>query len=287
MTFSGSVKYSTEGAPMFIGDVGNAQHWNGRKDDGSGIIVQYWGSRVETLPKEFAQTKKPGGKRRKKFANADDAAAFERELLKHLMRLYPGAAKDPKIPDYPFYFVDDERVFGIERQFTSALASVLKKLKGDIAIIVFDKKHKAQALFFDMEGGGPGVIATDPSSSAFVVAKITTGNDDDGHLLRTLERTSLTKLKPKGQIKLSDRVVIFDSAFAAADLALLNWGTRDIGVGVEQALRSTSLGPIRVPDQQPAGGAFLLVQPDSYHYAVVGNDRAGSATYNALWLWRS
>jgi hypothetical protein len=288
MTFPFTVEYSTEGAPLLIGDLAAATYWNGRQYDGGGITLEYFGRGLETMPKEFAQTTKQGGMRKKTFKNPDELAAFESELLKRFKKLHPTAAKPAKYPDYPAYYVGDARVFGMERQFTSPFAMVLKKLKGDVASIPFSKKPKAEALFFDTEGGGPGVIANDPSASAVVVAKITTASSNDHkELLSSLERTALSKLKPKGQIELGDTLVIFDSSRASSDVAQHNWSTPSLAEGLAPVVQQSPHGPIMAPDQAPAGGAFFRIRPGSYNYAVVRDNRAGSVTYNALWLWQS
>ena len=207
-----------------------------------------FGLGLETFPKEYAQTTKKGGMRKKTFTNPDDLAVFEAELLKRFMKLHPTAAKPPKHPDYPAYYIGNARAFGMERQFTSAFAMVLKKLKSDVASIVFSKKPKAQALFLDTEGGGPGVIAIDSSANAFVVAKISAAEGDDTkELLPELERTQLSKLKPQGQVKLSDTVVIFDSSRTSSEVAQHNWSTPNLKEGLGRTAQANSCGPIKAP----------------------------------------
>jgi hypothetical protein len=288
MPFDYTLKYSNEGAPMLIGDISSAKHWAGREYDGSGVIVSYWGQQLETLPKEFALTTKKGGERQKTFATIEEATAFEQDLLEQLKRLHPTAAKPPKYPNYPAYYVGAARVFGIERQFTSQFDTVGKKLKGDVTSVPFDKKHKSAALFLDTHGGGPGVIAVDQSGAAFIVAAITTlKSDDDSALMTALAATAPSKLKRLGQMKFGSGIVVFDSSLSASTLARLNWGANDFASGASKAIEDQPYGPIRVPDQQPAGGAFLRMEPGVYSFAVANAKRGADHAYNALWLWRS
>ena len=286
LKLSNIVKYSTEGAPMLVGDVASSQHWRGRNHDENGIVVEYGGRGVDKLPKEFAQTKKPTGKRQKAFTELAAAEAFEDALLQQFKRLHPKAAKHPQYPGHPMYYVDGVGVFGIERQFTSALAGVLKKLKGDVSSITFDKKNKAQSLFYDMEGAGPGLIAMDTNSSALVVAKVVTADkEDDKSLIAALERTDLKKVKPLGQVKVGDALVAFESGHDASALAEQNWGISSLADGIQRGLKSSAHGALKVPDQRPAVGAFFRIKPGSYNYGVIRGERAGGVTYNALWLW--
>jgi hypothetical protein len=288
MKFSFSVEYSTEGAPIFIGDLESAQQWNGRQHDGAGITLEYFGRGLETFPKEFAQSKKQGGMRKKTFKNPDELATFESELLKRFMKLHPTAAKPAKYPNYPAYYVGDKRAFGMERRFTSAFTTMLKKLNSDVAVVPFSGKPKAQALFFDTEGGGPGVIASDPSAGAFVATRIlTTGDPDHADLLFDLEQVTLSKLRPRGRLKLEDLVVIFDSSSSSSDVAQYNWGTQNLREALRRAVQANPCGPIMMPDQVPPGGAYLRVSPGVHNYALVRDRRTKTVAYTALWLWLS
>ena len=110
-------EYATEGAPLLIADDKSAAHWRGREDDGSGVVVEYMGQRVEMLPKELLQTAKPG-RQAKTFANLDEARAFESKLLDALKKLHPEAARHPRFPNQPAYYIGSTRVYSVEVKFT-------------------------------------------------------------------------------------------------------------------------------------------------------------------------
>jgi hypothetical protein len=275
-----SIEFATEGGPMLVADATHARHWRGGEDDGSGVVVTFWAEGLAKLPKKFSQAKlktKQGRAREVKLATSEEAAAFEEELLALLSKLHPGAARPPQYPNYSVWyrgdFMNDEKVFGIEKTFTSAYAAMLKKLKGDVASIVIDKKTKSKALFFEMEGGGRGRIAYDPRTHTLVVAKVTViGDKAEDVLERRVEAT--------GSVVLGENVVAFDSALSAAKVASNNWKTTDLATGVARALATDQHGSIRAPDQAAPIGAFLRVAPGPYRYGIT---RDG---HRALSLWR-
>src|SRR3989344_3278238 len=261
MKFTKSIKFSSEGAPMLIGDVENAQYWNGTKDDGSGVRVEYWCLDMAKLPDKFLKEDKINTNsrgRKKRFKTTDEAEIFEKALLRHFIKFYPNASRPPQYPDYPVWYegdyMNDKKVFGIDRKFNSMYKTMLKKLKGDVGKIIFDKQHKASALFFEMEPG-PGIVAVDNKINAFVVAVITAVANKDTRLkkieplLGQLGQTSLDKLKAKGNINLSGNVVAFDSALASPNKAL------------------------------------FTIKPGAYNYCVVRDGEAKNFSYNSLWVW--
>jgi hypothetical protein len=288
MNFADPIRYSTPGAPLLIANAADARHWQGGESDGSGVVVEYWGEGIEKLPKEFSAPVKKNGDGAVKFATPAEAAQFEQELLRHFKKLHPKAAKPPEYPDYPVYYIGEERIFGIERKFNSALDAAVKKLKGDVAVIVFDKKQKAQGLFFQIEGDGSGIIAADESSKVIVVANVSTADTDDfSGLASALGKTVLKRLKAKGKIRLDAEVVIFDAGQSAAQVATRNWKTDDLTAGVTRALKSKQQAPIAIAGQKMAAGACLRVAPGTYEYAIVHDARAPKLVYDAVWLWTS
>ena len=289
MPLSAALEYATEDGPLIIGGVEHVQHWTGCHDNGSGITVAYGGIGLEKFPKALAQTTKVGGKREKKFKTADEASAFEAELLAKFLARHPGARRPSRYPDYCRWYVgtedngvypESQAVFEIDRRFTSDYSAMLKKLKTEIAEIPFSKKHKATALFAGLEGSGPGEIAS--SSDAIVVARAVTTDREPKHLIASLAKVK--RPKALGTTKLSGNVVIFHAALAGADVARVTWKTAALVEGF--ATTTPALGPLRAPDQSKPGGAFVRTQLGTYSYGISRDHEAGGTSFDALWLWK-
>ncbi|MBL8950982.1 MAG: hypothetical protein JNK82_09415 [Myxococcaceae bacterium] len=265
-----NVAFATEGAPLIVGDRGSVARWRGSDDDGSGVVVEVWARGIEKLPAKLkAKLKKGRGQRLEaKLPNAEAGAQLEAELLAALLKLHPGAARPPPYPDYATWYLGDytknDRVFGIDRTFTTALSGVLKKLKGDVASVVVDKKAKASALFFAIEGGGQSVLVV--RSGAVAVAKLASADGKMADVVAALENNGPGKTKPAGKIALGEILVAADAGlparcYAGLDVAGTHGGVRGVG-------------------QEAPAGAYAKVVPGRYNHGV-----ARTNSYDVLWLW--
>jgi hypothetical protein len=285
MAFPHVLTFNSSGGPLIIADAANLRHWTGREPDDKGVTVSYWGQGLEALPQEFSVTKAKGGERTRSFPSLEEARKFEERLLLQLKKLHPEAARPPKYPDYPTYYVGATRVFGIERKFSSQFDDVLKKLKGEVASISFDKKHKATALFYDAPAGPAWILADESMSSIAIAGLIADDGDRIGDMTPVVERMS-KKPKPSGKMKLSGSLIVFNAAFAARRISEVNWRTADISEGVATTLERNTTAPVRIPDQAPPGGGCLRVPAGTYSYGVARGGKAKTAVVDALWLWR-
>ncbi len=288
MPSSAVIEYATEGGPLIIGDVEHVQHWTGSHDNGSGIRVVYGGIGLEKFPKALAQTTKVGGKREKKFKTADEASAFEAEVLKRFLARHPGARRPSRYPDYSRWYVGteengvfpaDQGVFWIERFFTSDYSAMTRKLKTELAELRFSRKHAATALFAALEGSGPGEIAR--SGDALVIARVVTTDGEPKGLVESLAK--VTRPKALGTTQLSGNVVVFHAALSGADVSRATWKTASLVDGF--AGTSGSLGPLQAPDQSKPGGAFARIEPGAYSYGVSRDHEVAGSSFDALWLW--
>lgn len=275
------VEYATEGAPLLVTDVRSAAHWRGREDDGSGVVVEFMGQGVETLPKALLQTAKPG-RQIKKFGNLAEAREFEDRVLAALKKLHPEAAKHPRFPNQPAYYVGSARVFSVETKFTSMFDSILKGLKSDVQAVVFDKKNKGQGIFMQQQGGGRGLIVADPKKGRLIIAKLHHGAPDDSARAGE-ELAGLVPPKSKTKVALDGRLLVFDAAQSQRDVAEVNWrrGTLDEVAG--EIFARDGFGALRIRGQQAAGGAFLTTLAGDYAVSYKeDSDAVGGA--NVLWL---
>jgi hypothetical protein len=274
------VEYATEGSPMLIADAKSAVHWRGGDDDGSGVVVEYMGEKVETLPRELLQTAKPG-RQMKKFADLAEARAFESKLLAALHKLHPDAARHPRYPDQPAYYRGAERVYSVEIKFTSMLDAVLKSLKSDVQVAVFDKKRKAQGIFVQQEGGR-GLIVAD--AKALVVARFHYQAPEDKDTAMT-ELLSLEAPRSKTKVALDGRLFVFESALSERDVATVNWQRPSLAEAIGPAFDGKEGGPLRAADQQLAAGAFVRLPAGEYALSYDDDaDAAGGAS--VVWLVR-
>lgn len=294
MPFSTAIEYASEGTPMIVGDVEHVQHWTGRRDNGGGVTIVYAGIGVEKFLKPIAQTTKVGGKREKKLKTAAEADAFEAELLALFLARHPTAKRPSRYPAYSRWYVGTEQngvypsgdaVFEIERRFTSDFSAMTKKLKGDVAAIEFNKKHKAKALFVGLQSAGPGEIANTVAGDALVIACVLTTDGEPKNLVASLEQARRPKVL--GTTELGGDVVVYDASFSGAELAHNTWSTASLVGGFERAAGTAGLGPLRIPDQSKAGGAFLRVKPGAYSYGITRNHAVKGVVFDAFWLWQA
>ena len=275
------VEYATEGAPFLLADAASAVRWRGRSDDGSGVVVEYMGQKVETLPKDLLQTAKPGRQLRK-FGSLQEAQAFEGKLLDALKELHPEAARHPRFPNQPAYYLGTTRVYSVEVKFTSMFDTVLKQLKSDVQVVVIDKKSKAQAVFMQQGGGGRGLVLADSQGGTLIVAKLHHGAPADRDAaVRKL--AALDTPRTKAKISLDGRVFAFDSASSADEIADATWHQPSLEAAVGPAFDGRDGGPLRVKGQQAPGGAFCRLPAGEYSLSYSDDtDVAGGAS--VLWL---
>ncbi|CAN5756949.1 hypothetical protein BH11MYX3_BH11MYX3_46220 [soil metagenome] len=292
MPFSPAIEYASEGAPLIVGDVEHVQHWTGRRDNGGGVTIVYGGIGLEKFPKPIAQTAKVGGKREKKLKTAAEADAFEAELLALFLARHPTAKRPSKYPAYSRWYVGTEHngvypsgdaVFEIDRRFTSDFSAMTKRLKGDAAAIEFNKKVGAKALFLGLQSNGPGEIANTVEGNTIVIACVLTADGEPKNLVSSLEKARMPKVL--GTTELAGNVVVYDSSFSGAELAQHCWSTASLVDGFERA--TGALGPLRIPEQSKAGGAFLRVRPGTYNYGITRNHAVKGVVFDAFWLWQA
>lgn len=292
MPFSSAIEYSSEGAPLIVGDVEHVQHWTGRRDNGGGVTIVYGGIGVEKFPKAIAQTTKIGGKREKKLKTAAEADAFEAELLALFSRVHPTAKRPSKFPAYSRWYVGTEHngvyassdaVFEIERRFSSDFSAMTKRLKGEVAAIEFNKQRGAKALFVGLQGAGRGEIANTVAGDTIVIASVLTTDGEPKNLVASLEQARRPKVL--GTTTVGGNMVVYDSSFSGTELAHNTWSTAALVDGFERAAGSAILGPLRIPDQSKPAGAFLRVKPGTYSYGITRNHAVKGVVFDAFWLW--
>jgi hypothetical protein len=275
--------YATEGAPLLIAALQSASHWRGQQDDGSGVIVEFMGQQVETLPRELRQTARPGRQRRK-FANLEEARAFQAKLLAALQELHPRAARHPRFPDQSAYYLGAERVYSVELEFTSMLDTLLEALERDVQVVVFDRKRKAQAVVMQQGGGGRGLIVADPQAAALVVAKFHHhAPEDQGAAVKSLRRARCARAQAK--IPLDGWVLVFDSTQSERDIASANWQRQSLAEALDSASPRGNGGPLRIPGQQAPGGAFVRLPAGEYALSWKDDADVGGGA-RVVWLTR-
>jgi hypothetical protein len=252
------IRYSTTPSiPLLVADAAAARAWNGGALVGA-IRLAYWCDEEEG---------------EETFATLAEAKTREAELIARYRKRYPKARRPPGYPDYPAWSIGGERVFVVERFETTALDTLLKKVK-KTSVVALRAQPKVSALAFDAEDSSGGLIVV--NDDTIVIAAIITADDDDGPLGEALEKIDPRRLRAAGRLSLGPEVLIFG---AAED------GTRLAAVA-QRALKKAASAPLRVPKQAIAGGACARVSPGVYRYAVARDRRAGKMTYDALVVWR-
>ena len=271
--------YSTEGAPLFIGDLPRAAAWRGTEDDGSGVIVEYMGLGIERLPKPLA-AKRPGRQSRA-FPTMAQARAFEAQVLEGFRRLNPTAARLARYPGQPAYYAGGKRVFSVELKRSSAFDKALAALKKGVQLVSLDGKRALRALFMQQEGGGLGVVVADPSRGLLGVAKLSGPSAGPG-----LARALLARRRPtaQGSFALDGRVLVFDSALSAAQLARKNWNQESLLEAGATAFEQKPAGPLWVPDQQAPCAAFVRMGAGRYAFSYQHEVEVLDVAANILWL---
>jgi hypothetical protein len=274
-------EYASEGAPLLVADVESAALWRGTEDDGSGVVVEYGCGDQGKLPQELLQTKKQGAQS-KKFKTLAEARTFADKFIAACKAVHPTAAPLPRYPDRPFYYIGSENIFSVELHYTSAFDAMLKRLKKDVQSLVIDTKRKASALFFDQQGGGPGVIAIDRESNCLVVTKFDHQPPPTGNV-----EEALRVLKPapsKETLGLSGKLVIFDAAHSATELSLVNWQSGDFSRSAQAAFAKAESGPLSARDQRAPCGAFAHLAKGKYAASHKADVDVAGASARVLWV---
>lgn len=257
-------EYTTEGAPLLIGDLTSIDSWRGSEPDTKGIIVEYMGRGVDKLPNELLQVRQQG-RQTKKFKTLAEANVFEQKVIKALQTINPKAERPTRYPDHPGFYEGNERIFSVEKRFSSAFSNILKRLKKPLQRLSLDGKRSGEGLFFEQEDGGRGWLFC--AESGFAIAKVHEQEIQIDQLKPIIEQIRI--VDPLGTMHFDGRFLIFDSSYSAQELSEVNWGNGKFKEIVAKVFETSEGGPLSVRDQQLPCVAFVRLPAGEYAYTCV------------------